>query len=99
MAARDAGAWVAVRRGQCLAWVQLRSQGLYLATNPSSSFFYVLTVVHAMHVLGGLGGLLYVSGKLRRSVLRKSTLDAASHYWHFMDILWLYLLLLLWIKV
>jgi cytochrome c oxidase subunit III len=85
--------------GQYVAWVQLRSQGLYLATNPSSSFFYVLTAVHAMHVLGGLGGLLYVSSKLRRSVLGKNTLDAASHYWHFMDILWLYLFLLLWMKV
>lgn len=85
--------------GQCVAWVQLRSQGLYLATSPNSSFFYVLTVVHALHVLGGLGGLLYVSSRLRRSALRKSTLDAASHYWHFMDILWLYLFLLLWMKV
>ena len=57
--------------GQCVAWVQLRSQGLYLATSPNSSFFYVLTVVHALHVLGGLGGLLYVSSRLRRSALRK----------------------------
>jgi cytochrome c oxidase subunit III len=85
--------------GQYIAWLQLRSQGLYLATNPSSSFFYVLTGVHAVHVLGGLAGLLYVAGKLRRSVLRKSTLDAASHYWHFMDVLWLYLFLLLWMKL
>ncbi len=85
--------------GQFTAWVQLRSQGLYLATNPSSSFFYVLTAVHALHVLGGLGGLIYVSSKLRRSVLRKNTLDAASHYWHFMDVLWLYLFLLLWVKL
>lgn len=85
--------------GQYVAWLQLRSQGLYLATNPSSSFFYVLTGVHALHVLGGLAGLVYVSSKLRRSVLRKSTLDAASHYWHFMDVLWLYLFLLLWMKL
>ncbi len=85
--------------GQYVAWLQLKSQGLYLATSPSSSFFYVLTAVHALHVLGGLGGLIYVSSKLRRSVLRKNTLDAASHYWHFMDLLWLYLFLLLWVKL
>src|SRR3989441_2503976 len=85
--------------GQYAAWLDLRSQGLYLATNPSSSFFYVLTAVHGLHVLGGLAGLIYVIRKLRRSVLRRSTLDAACYYWHFMDILWLYLLWLLWMKL
>ncbi|MCU1296387.1 MAG: cytochrome c oxidase subunit [Acidobacteriaceae bacterium] len=81
--------------GQYAAWLQLRSQGWYVATNPSSSFFYVFTWIHAMHVLGGLGGLVAVISKLRRGVLRRSTLDATSHYWHFMDALWLYLLFLL----
>jgi cytochrome c oxidase subunit 3 len=77
----------------------LRSQGLYLATNPNSSFFYVLTAIHALHVTGGLGGLVRVLYKLNRSTLRKSTLDATSHYWHFMDALWIYLLVLLWMKL
>jgi cytochrome c oxidase subunit III len=85
--------------GQYLAWLQLRSEGLFLSTNPSSSFFYVLTATHALHVLGGLAGLIYVIGKLRKSVLRRSTMDAAARYWHFMDVLWLYLLLLLWMKL
>ncbi len=85
--------------GQYMAWLQLKSEGLYLATNPSSSFFYVLTAVHALHVMGGLGGLIYVIRRLSRSVLRQSTLDAASYYWHFMDILWLYLLWLLWMRL
>jgi cytochrome c oxidase subunit 3 len=85
--------------GQYVAWSQLSAQGLYLATNPSSSFFYVLTATHALHVLGGLAGLGYVIRKLSKSSLRRSTLDATAHYWHFMDALWLYLLLLLWIKV
>jgi cytochrome c oxidase subunit 3 len=85
--------------GQYVAWSQLRAEGLYLATNPSSSFFYVLTVTHALHVLGGLGGLVYVMRKLSKSTLRRSTLDAAARYWHFMDLLWLYLLLLLWMKL
>ena len=85
--------------GQYVAWSQLRAEGLYLATNPSSSFFYVLTVTHAIHVLGGLGGLVYVIRKLGKASLRRSTLDATARYWHFMDLLWLYLLLLLWVKL
>jgi len=85
--------------GQYVAWLQLKSQGLYLATNPSSSFFYVLTAAHAVHFLGGLGGLVRVIAKLNRGTLRRSTLDATSYYWHFMDVLWVYLLLLLWIKL
>jgi len=85
--------------GQYVAWLQLRSQGLYLATNPNSSFFYVLTALHGLHVLGGLVGLTYVIRKLNRVVLRRSTLDSFSYYWHFMSILWVYLLLLLWMKL
>ena len=85
--------------GQYVAWSRLRAEGIYLATNPSSSFFYLLTAAHALHVLGGLGGLLYVIGKLKTYKLRRSMLDAASRYWHFMDVLWLYLLLLLWMKL
>ena len=85
--------------GQTFAWMQLKSQGFGLASNVSYSFFYVLTVAHALHVFGGLGGLVRVIGKLNHSVLRRSTLDATSRYWHFMGVLWLYLLLLLWIKL
>jgi cytochrome c oxidase subunit 3 len=85
--------------GQYVAWAQLRGEGLYLATNPSSSFFYLLTVAHALHILGGIAGLAYVIRKLDKSELRRPTLDAASRYWHFVDVLWVYLLLLLWMKL
>ncbi|HTC57128.1 MAG TPA: cytochrome c oxidase subunit 3 [Candidatus Sulfotelmatobacter sp.] len=85
--------------GQTFAWLQLKAQGFGLATNISYSFFYVLTVAHALHVFGGLGGLVRVIGKLNKSVLRRSTLDATSRYWHFMGVLWLYLFLLLWMKL
>ena len=84
---------------QSMAWLQLRSEGLYLATNPNSSFFYVFTAVHALHVLGGLAGLLRVIRKLGQSALRRSTLNATSYYWHFMGVLWVYLFLLLWMKI
>jgi cytochrome c oxidase subunit 3 len=85
--------------GQYVAWKQLIAQGLYIWTNPNSGFFYVLTAAHGLHVLGGLGGLVHVIRKLNRGVLRRSTFVAASRYWHFMDVLWIYLLLLLWTKL
>jgi cytochrome c oxidase subunit 3 len=85
--------------GQYIAWQQLRAEGMYLATNPSSSFFYVLTATHALHVLGGLGGLIYVISKLHQLTLRRNTIVATARYWHFMGALWVYLMLLLWIKL
>ncbi len=87
--------------GQYLAWLNLRAQGLYLPTNPNSSFFYVFTGVHVIHVLGGLGGLSRVILRFRSTArpLRRSTLDATSYYWHFMGMLWIYLLGVLWIKL
>ena len=87
--------------GQYFAWLKLRSQGLYLPTNPNASFFYVLTGVHVVHVLGGLGGLTRVMLKFRSATypLRRSALDATSYYWHFMGVLWIYLLFILWLKL
>ncbi|HEY1656847.1 MAG TPA: cytochrome c oxidase subunit 3 [Candidatus Sulfotelmatobacter sp.] len=85
--------------GQTFAWLQLRSQGITLATNISYSFFYVLTVVHALHLLGGIGGMARVIGKFNHFALKRSTLDATSRYWHFMGVLWVYLLFLLWMKL
>jgi cytochrome c oxidase subunit III len=85
--------------GQTFAWLQLRSQGFKLATNISYSFFYVLTVAHALHLLGGIGGLVRVINKFNHFALRRSTLDATSRYWHFMGVLWVYLLILLWMKL
>jgi cytochrome c oxidase subunit III len=87
--------------GQYIAWLKLRSEGLYLPTNPNSSFFYLLTGVHVVHVLGGLGGLTRVMIKFRSASrrLRRSTMDATSYYWHFMGALWIYLLLILLLKL
>jgi cytochrome c oxidase subunit III len=93
------GLGLAFVAGQYVAWHQLKAQGLYLATNPSSSFFYVFTAAHALHLIGGLGGMVRVIAKLNNASLRRSTLDATSRYWHFMDVLWVYLLLLLWMKL
>lgn len=86
--------------GQFVAWSQLKAQGVYLQTSPTSSFFYVMTVIHAIHVAGGLGGLTRVILKTSGHVftLRRSTLDGTAYYWHFMGALWIYLLVLLMLK-
>ena len=86
--------------GQFVAWSQLKAQGVYLKSSPTSSFFYVLTVIHAIHVIGGLGGLTRVILKVSGHVftLRRGTLDGTAYYWHFMGALWIYLLLLLYLK-
>jgi len=90
---------IAFVAGQYLAWLRLNAEGFYLATNPSSSFFYVLTAAHALHVLGGIGGLIYIIRRLSQGMLRPTALSVSTRYWHFVDILWLYLLWLLWAKL
>jgi len=85
--------------GQLVAWRQLVSQGVYIASNQASSFFYIFTGAHAVHLLGGVGALLYVS--FRKSDQKRISLgtaaEIASYYWHFMDGLWVFLLALLYL--
>jgi len=83
--------------GQVVAWRQLVAEGIYLASNPASSFFYIFTGAHALHVIGGVGALLYVAWRNfeRAQVTRVVAAEVASYYWHFMDALWLFLLALL----
>jgi cytochrome c oxidase subunit 3 len=83
--------------GQILAWRNLVAQGITLASGPSSSFFYLLTAMHGLHLLGGLAGLFYVVYRVRRSTTERAVkaFNAASLYWHFMTVLWIYLFALL----
>jgi cytochrome c oxidase subunit 3 len=86
--------------GQYLAWRQLAAQGLYLATNPNSSFFYLLTGVHALHVLGGIVALVYLLAKLAaRGSVRRNLVNGVVVYWHFMAALWLYLLVVICVRL
>ncbi len=87
---------------QLLAWRQLVAQQVYVATNPHSSFFYLLTAVHGLHLLGGIFGLDYLllrtwrkANDARGEVKREAAAGAVALYWHFMDGLWIYLFLLL----
>lgn len=87
---------------QLFAWKELARQGVYVASNPHSSFFYLLTATHGVHLLGGLAGLGFLtfrSGPKTDDELAatkgQAQTDAVSLYWHFMDVLWIYLFFLL----
>jgi cytochrome c oxidase subunit 3 len=84
--------------GQMIAWRELAARGVYLASNPSSSFFYVLTAAHGFHLLGGVVALAYVVSRARRIAFgqaRRTPLDVTAIYWHFMDALWIYVFFVL----
>lgn len=88
--------------GQLIAWRQLAAQGIYMTTNPSSSFLYLLTAAHGLHLLGGIIALLYLVIRARRIILnprQRIAVEVTAIYWHFMDALWLYLLVLLMVKL
>jgi cytochrome c oxidase subunit III len=83
--------------GQALAWRQLRDEGLYIASSPSTSFFYVLTATHAAHVIGAVAALVYVEVQALRYRLgpaKRTGIDVSAIFWHFLDAMWLCLMLL-----
>jgi cytochrome c oxidase subunit 3 len=82
--------------GQLVAWHQLAAQGIFLATNPNSSFFYVLTAMHGIHLFGGLVALGYVVIRLGSAPIEfsRTLFDTTAIYWHFTGVLWIYLLLI-----
>lgn len=83
--------------GQLMAWRELARRGVYLSTNPSSSFFYLLTAAHGVHLLGGIVALGYLALKARSIALarkKRTGVDVTAIYWHFMDGLWIYILIL-----
>ncbi len=84
--------------GQWLAWRQLASRGVYLASNASSSFVYLLTVAHAIHLAGGVLALVYalvIAPRRRSPESRYIVIDTTAWYWHFMALLWIYIFALL----
>lgn len=84
--------------GQWLVWRELAARGFYLSTSASSSFFYLLTAMHGVHLLGGILALLAAGAAylLHRSAeSRAVVVDVTAWYWHFMTFLWIYILGLL----
>lgn len=87
---------------QLFAWRQLAAQGIYVSSNPHSSFFYLLSATHGVHLFGGLLALIYLTLRSRAPanseiavVKHQAGADSVTLYWHFMDVLWVYLFVLL----
>ncbi|MDQ3710832.1 MAG: cytochrome c oxidase subunit 3 [Acidobacteriota bacterium] len=87
---------------QLLAWVELVQRGVYVQSNPYAGFFYILTAVHAVHVIGGIAALGYILLRTWQATAsdeelfkRKQLSNSVGWYWHFMDGLWIFLVLLL----
>jgi cytochrome c oxidase subunit III len=86
--------------GQAYAWRQLNDAGYFVSTNPASSFFYVLTASHAFHLLGGVAALVYVDVqalRLRLGPAKRTAIDVTAIFWHFLDGLWVYLMVLFYV--
>ena len=84
---------------QYLGWVELFTLGIDLKGNPSGSFLYVITGIHGLHILGGLAALVVSiinAFTLKKyTEKRKTNFELTLQYWHFVDILWVYLLVFL----
>lgn len=84
--------------GQLLAWQQLIAAGYFVASNPANSFFYLLTAVHGLHLMGGLAALGRTTAKVWRSTQMtevRLSVELCAIYWHFLLLVWLVLLGLL----
>ena len=84
--------------GQFVAWRELTASGFLVTGNPSNSFFYVLTGLHGLHILGGLVALaraLPGAWGTGRPELLRLRIDLCTMYWHFLLLVWLGLLMVL----
>lgn len=84
--------------GQLLAWRQLSGAGYFLASNPANSFFYLITAVHGLHLMGGLVALGRTTAKVLRGAEAtqiRLSVELCTVYWHFLLVVWLVLLGLL----
>ena len=82
---------------QYTGWIQLNKFGVQLNGNPSGSFFYVISGIHVLHVLGGIAALSVAlihafTLSYRVTEKRRHRFELVCHYWHFVDVLWIYLL-------
>lgn len=88
---------VAFLVGQLLAWRQLVDAGYLLAGNPANSFFYMITGLHGLHIIGGLVGLTCATRNAYEGAPREKMrlgVELCATYWHFMLFVWLVLLAL-----
>ena len=84
--------------GQLFAWQQLNASGYFMTGNPANSFFYLLTAIHGLHLLGGM----WVWGRTTARVLTGSdtegvrlSVELCTVYWHYLLLVWVVLFTLL----
>jgi cytochrome c oxidase subunit 3 len=91
--------------GQLTAWFQVLHSGVMLARNPHSWFIFLFTGLHGVHIVGGLGALIYLLVRTRRpasgpryQMYTRVVANGVSIFWHYLDFLWvlLFSLLLTW---
>jgi cytochrome c oxidase subunit III len=83
---------------QYIGWQHLQAQGIYLKGNPAESFYYILTGLHGFHLVSGLCVLTYsfwAAHTMRVHSKNLIHIEVSATYWHFLDILWVYLLVFL----
>ncbi|MFQ3787259.1 cytochrome c oxidase subunit 3 [Halomonas sp. A29] len=83
---------------QALAWWQLQHRGVYLSANPANAFFFLLTALHALHLLGGLFAWSRSLFRLQRGATPRAMLpsvELCALYWHFLLVVWVILFALL----
>ena len=88
---------------QYMGWTQLYEIGVELNGNPSGSFFYLISGLHAAHILGGIAVLFVAIShafglSFKVTEARLLRFELSLQYWHFVDLLWLYLLIFLLIQ-
>jgi cytochrome c oxidase subunit 3 len=83
---------------QLLVWDQLAAGGHFVSSNPASSFFYLITAAHGLHMLGGIfawGGTLLLAGSADEQDRYRMDVDLCAVYWHYLLLVWAVLFYLL----
>jgi cytochrome c oxidase subunit III len=90
---------IAFLAGQLFAWREIKESGLLTPSNPAVAFFYVLTAVHGLHLLGGLvvwgRTLLRMLPKRPEPIDVRLSIELCTVYWHYLLLVWLALFALL----
>ncbi|MDQ3773529.1 MAG: cytochrome c oxidase subunit 3 [Pseudomonadota bacterium] len=87
-------AW-AFLAGQLWAWQQLGASGYFLAVNPANTFFYLITALHGLHLVGGLVAWGKTTVKVWRGFEARLSVELCAVYWHFLLVVWLGLFVLM----
>ena len=91
--------------GQLAAWFQILDSGIVLARNPHAWFIFLFSGLHGLHIVLGLGGLIYLLARTREEasgpkyqMKTRAIANGVSIFWHYLDFLWvvLFTLLLTW---